>query len=99
MPFIATDLYYQHILKFADNNFGIKAIDIHAWFQSAVCLEECEVAPVASALWEDLGKQGDIELKTIFFALRLVGCTKYDVPSCLEAVKNNLKFLVLFFWK
>ena len=48
MPFIATDLYYQHILKFADNNFGIKAIDIHAWFQSAVCLEECEVAPVAT---------------------------------------------------
>ena len=30
--------------KFADNNFGIEAIDIHAWFQSAVCLEECEVA-------------------------------------------------------
>ena len=29
--------------KFADNNFGIEAIDIHAWFQSAVCLE-CEVA-------------------------------------------------------
>ena len=52
MPFNfnATDLYCQNFLKFADNNFGIKAIDIHAWFQSAVCLEECEVAPVASAV-------------------------------------------------
>ena len=53
MPFIATDeescnVVIQKLLKFADNNFGIEAIDIHAWFQSAVCLEECEVAPVAS---------------------------------------------------
>ena len=34
-----------------------------------------------SALWKPLGKQEDIELKTIFLALRLIGCTKYDVPN------------------
>ena len=54
---------------------------------------------MTSALWKPLGKQGEIGLKIIFLALRLVRCAKYDVPTCLEAEKKISKFLVPFFRK